>query len=246
MLGKEKFKQLRNDLKKEYRKQSLSAALQKIIEDPLTKIRFSVLDNIHADRKVKILVEGKTDVMLIEHAFIVLTDGQNPYWNIQMATEHGDTGSSQALSKALEVSLSFADDYDAIIAIYDHDNAGISEYKRLERDYNEIIPNTLKKHKNANVYIICLPVPGEMDKYLRTKQEFNFFEIEHYFPELYLKEKDMVKDLDIPGLYEIKTKKKMEFAKDVCKSTDPQLFKYFKDLFDIIDKVTNTRIEYIV
>ena len=44
----------------------------------------------------------------------------------------------------------------------------------------------------------------------------------------------------------MKTKKKMEFAKDVCKSTDPQLFKYFKDLFDIIDKVTNTRIEYIV
>lgn len=246
MLGKEKYKQLRTELKKEYRKQSLGVALQKIIEDPLTKIRFSALDNIHADRKVKILVEGKTDVMLIEHAFLVLTDGQNPYWNIKMATEHGDTGSSQAISKALESSLSYADDYDAIIAIYDHDNAGISEYKRLERDYDEMIPNTLKKHKKANVYLICLPVPGEMDKYLRTKQEFNFFEIEHYFPEQYLKEKDMVKELDIPGLYEIRTKKKTEFAKEVCKSTDPNLFKYFKDLFDIIDKVTNTKVDYIV
>ncbi len=246
MLGKDKFKQLRIELKKEYRKQSLNTALQKIIEDPISKIRFSALDNIQADRKVRILVEGKTDIMLIEHAFMVLTEGQNPYWNVQMATENGETGSSKALSKTLETSLSFADDYDAIIAIYDHDCAGLSEYKRLSRDYDEIKANTLKKHKKANVYLICLPVPGEMSKYLREKQEFNFFEIEHYFPEQYLKEKNMVKELDIPGLYEIKTKKKMEFAKEVCKSTDPQLFRNFKDLFDVIDEITKIKIDYIV
>ena len=32
--------------------------------------------------------------------------------------------------------------------------------------YIELKSGIVKKHKNANIYCLCIPVPGEMDKYL--------------------------------------------------------------------------------
>lgn len=39
----------------------------------------------------------------------------------------------------------------------------------------------MEKHKDANINIICLPIPGEMSNYLMPRFEDNYFEIEHYF-----------------------------------------------------------------
>lgn len=47
--------------------------------------------------------------------------------------------------------------------------------------------------------MVCLPVPGEMDFYLKTRQEDNYFEIEHYFGHDYLLSKNVIRKTEIPN-----------------------------------------------
>ena len=50
----------------------------------------------------------------------------------------------------------------------------------------------------------------------------------------------------LENIYEIKDKNKIPFANDICKETDPTIFKYFIDLFKKIDQVTGEQIDYII
>ena len=94
---------------------------------------------------------------------------------------------------------------------------------------------------------MCLPIPAEMIHYEQEKQEFNFFEIEHYFGYEYLKQKNMIKEREIlANVFEIKDNKKIQFANDVCKETDITVFKYFVDLFKKIDRITGVDIDYLI
>ena len=86
---------------------------------------------------------------------------------------------------------------------------------------------------------MCIPVPGEMDKYLKKEQALNKFEIEHYFGYDFLKSHDMIRETEIDGIFEIKDSKKVGFAKDICKINTPQTFAFFKDLFEVIDEICN-------
>ena len=47
--------------------------------------------------------------------------------------------------------------------------------------FEKYINDTVRKHISCEAYALLLPVPGEMDIYLKKDQSFNFFEIEHYF-----------------------------------------------------------------
>ena len=236
-LNKENYSELRNTLKKKYH--SMSPIWKNLIESPIFKTRFSLLDQVTPNRKVKLLVEGKTDAVILEHAYMVLTDGCVPYWKVQMATENGETGSEEEVKKALLTSLPYSKDYEAIIGIVDHDSAGLNCYGYLNRDYIELKSGIVKKHKNVNIYCLCIPVPGEMDKYLKKEQALNKFEIEHYFGYDFLKSHDMIRETEIEGIYEIKDSKKVGFAKDICKINTPQTFAFFKDLFEVIDEICN-------
>ena len=236
-LNKENYSELRNTLKKKYH--SMSPIWKNLIESPIFKTRFSLLDQVTPNRKVKLLVEGKTDAVILEHAYMILTDGCVPYWKVQMATENGETGSAEEVKKALLTSLPYSKDYEAIIGIVDHDAAGLNCYGYLNRDYIELKSGIVKKHKNVNIYCLCIPVPGEMDKYLKKEQALNKFEIEHYFGYDFLKSHDMIRETEIEGIYEIKDSKKVGFAKDICKINTPQTFAFFKDLFEVIDEICN-------
>lgn len=245
MMGKAEYKELRDDLKKKYH--SLSGAQKALIENTASKIRFSVLDTITVDRRVKIFVEGKTDAIILEHAFMVLTDGSTPYWKIEMASQDGKNGSSTIVTKDIEVAYSYSKDYNTIIGIYDHDHAGLGGYRGLDKKiYEELIKDTVKKHKNAEIYALVLPVPGEMKHYLQEKQIFNFFEIEHYFGDEYLEQNGMLKPTSIPNIFEVVSRKKTEFAKNVCLELNPHIFRFFLDLFKLIDKVSNVQVDYII
>lgn len=116
-LNKENYSELRNTLKKKYH--SMNPIWKNLIESPIFKTRFSLLDQVTPNRKVKLLVEGKTDAVILEHAYMVLTDGCVPYWKVQMATENGETGSAEEVKKALLTSLPYSKDYEAIIGIVD-------------------------------------------------------------------------------------------------------------------------------
>lgn len=233
LLGKESYADMRKELQKKYH--TLNELRAKLIETNTSKLRFSLIDTIMPDRKVKILVEGKTDAQILEHAYMVLTNGQSPYWNINMATVNGETGSCSAVTKAIEGALSYIDDYDAIIGIYDYDKAGISEFRRI-KNYTEIEPYSVKKHNKGNIYLMLLPIPGEMANYIQKEQEYNLFEIEHLFGHKYLQEKGMLKESPILGLYSIIDSRKTAFAEMVCKEVNPELFKNFVPLFEMIDK----------
>lgn len=244
LLGKNTYSDMRKELQHKF--YSLNELRSKLIETSTSKIRFSLIDSIKPDRKVKIFVEGKTDAQILEHAFMVLTNGQSPYWNISMATINGETGSSDSITRTIEGSLSFVTDYDAIIGLYDHDKAGLSEYRRLDRDYIENLKDSIKKHKKGNIYLVLLPVPGEMSNYLQKKQDYNIFEIEHLFGHDFLKKHNMLRETPLDGIFEIVDSRKTAFAELVCNEFNPDLFRNFVPLFEIIDGITGTLIEYNV
>lgn len=245
-LNKTNYKELRQSVSKSASK--IQPLLNVLSDDSTGKIRFSPMDSVHPNRKVKLFVEGKSDALILEHAYMTLTGGCSPYWNIAMATSNGETGSSTEVTNAIETALNYNNDYTFIIGLYDHDAAGLKEFCRLKNDYYEQIEiRCIKQRKDSNIYVICLPIPAEMIQYEQEKQEFNFFEIEHYFGHDYLKQKNMIKEEQtLHNIYEIKDKNKISFANDICKETDPAIFKYFVDLFKKIDQVTGVQVNYFI
>jgi len=244
--GKEKYKDYKAELKKKYN--TLKLPLKELSEKSAAKLRFTNLDVISAAKSVTIVVEGKTDAEIIEHAYYVLTKGQPPYWKIR-TSGNTDSGCATEVAKTLLSSYPVVDEKHTVIGLFDHDSKGLHEFRRLSSDVFEfVVNNTIRKHKKANIYALCLPIPGEMDIYLQEKQEFNFFEIEHYFGFEFLNSKDMLKATAIPDIYEISDKRsaKSTFSSEIRKYTDPELFKYFISLFKYIDKITKVEIEYSI
>lgn len=244
-LNKTNYRELRQKVSKGALK--IQPLLTILKDDPTGKIRFSPMDSIHPNRRIKIFVEGKSDAIILEHAFMVLTGGKSPYWNIAMATSNGETGSSSEVTRALEAALNYKDDYTHIIGLYDHDAAGLREFYCAKQDYEQIEERCIKRKIDSNIFMLCLPIPSEMVQYEQKKQDFNFFEIEHYFGHEYLSQKGILKEEQtLEGVFEIRDKKKIQFANDICKETDANVFKYFIDLFKKIDQITGEKIEYVV
>lgn len=250
ILGKERYKDFISELKKT--KASLSEVQRDLIKLPMSKLRFSAIDNINQPSNVTLYVEGVTDATILEHAFMVLTNGSMPYWNITTAGSRSDKNSCEEVAKTLTQSFAHWNvNKDAIyIGLFDHDNAGLGSYRgRLDaKIFNELAKDSIKKHKEANIYGLCLPVPGEYDKYLQPKQEFNFFEIEHYFSEDFLRENNMLVPTIIEGIYEISdsTGAKTKFAKKLKETSDPKIFEHFVLLFKMIDELSGVSIDYAI
>lgn len=244
LLGKERYKEFRAEVKRASK--VLSAVQKELIELPMNKLRFTPLDTIREPSKVKILVEGKTDAMILEYAFLILTDGDIPYWSIEKAGRNKEIGSCSEVVKTLEQSYALwqTDSASTIIGIFDHDAAGLGAYRGLCNDFLEIEKDKIKKHKDGEIYALCMPVPGEMDVYLQQKQEFNFFEMEHYMGIDYLIGLGVAKETSIPKIYEIVGDKVM-LAQKIRKETEPKLFTFFTLLLKEIDKISGTNINYI-
>ena len=243
LLGKEKYKDFITDIK---RKLSSSKEVCKaLIGTSVSKLRFSAFDTIHYQSNVKLLVEGKTDAAIIEYAYLVLSGGMLPYWNISKAGRNEEIGSCEQVKKTLEQAYALLDPDKIIIGLFDHDNAGLGSYRGLNTDFIELEKNTIKKHKDGNIYALCLPIPGEMEDYIKERQESNYFEIEHYFGYEYLRDAGVIKKTDIPGIYDI-TGNKINFVKKIRSETDPYIFEKFLVLFNQIDKITQEKVDYIL
>lgn len=244
LLGKTKYKELRNQVRKDYH--NLLPLNRLLLDEASGKARFSAIDTVRPFRRVKLFVEGRTDAIILEHAFLTLTHGRFPYWNVEMATQNGVTGSTHAVSKAIDAGINYAETYDYIVGLFDHDKAGLSAYRFLNKDYDELEADCIKRSKiKQNIYLLCMPIPGEMIQYLQKNQDFNYFEIEHYFGHEYLKSKDMLKeDVLHSNVYEIYDSKKVAFANSISTETNPSVFRMFVDLFKKIDQITGVQVEY--
>lgn len=223
------------------------------VETPADQLRLTSFDNIGVIKNIEIYTEGKTDPLIIEHAHNVLTNNSTPYWSIRSCGNTG-LGSGAAelrkLLEALEATLKNSYSTDKIvIGIFDNDMKGNQEFNGLKKDLFELWNNSkrIKKHKEFNIFAIKLPIPENKNHYLKEKQEFMFFSIEHYFPLDFLKEKDILDAVkDFNDIYSIKDKKKQSFAEMIKTETNSILFEDFRCLFDEIDFISNKKTEYIM
>lgn len=244
--------QQQKELKKKINKETNKLNSSKVYLSKLRagQARFSNFDVISVKR-IKIITEGITDSEIIDHAYMVLTDGHSPYWSIKPAgrlnSKGVNAGGAYEVTKTLVGTSPTLYDDELVIGIYDHDAKGLQEFRGLKDTlFSTIKQDTIKKHIDSQVWAICLPVPGVREVYLQEKQEFNFFSIEHYFDESFLLESDAIKKSGIEGIFEIKDNKKKEFSKKIRQQNDPTLFVHFLELFKEIDKITGCEGNYIV
>lgn len=231
-------KELKSEVNKQFKK--TNHVLKGVIESPTSKMRFTGFDTIHSNRKIKIVTEGKTDAIIMEHAYMVLKNGEVPYWKVKPSGN--ESGSARSVNMTLMSSKSTIDDDEFIIGLFDRDEEGISEFKRLDNNsFEETKTNTIKKHKQANIYAVLLPIPEEKSNYIFPEQNLNFFEIEHYLPHNFLLENDALKKTslsDSHNVFSIKDGKKNTIVKKVTESTDKNIFLDFCLLFNEIDTIT--------
>lgn len=241
-MGENSSKDIHKELEKTLDKNP--SIVRALLDSKMKNIRFGPLDSIRPKRSVMLIVEGKTDVQILEHAYFILTNGERPYWNID-SPEHND-GGARAVCDVLNGSLTTHDNSNILIGILDNDSEGIKNFNGHVNDNNfkATGDRRIKKGNGKNVYAIRLPIPQRLKHYRQDKQELNFFEIEHYLPLEYLQRKDRIKETGIPDVYEIKGRKNT-FASEVLKETDQELFRDFIDLFRLIDSITGREIEYI-
>ncbi len=214
---------------------------------PVGRLRFSVYDRIYPDRNYLLLTEGKTDAQIIEHAFTVLT-GQSPYWEINPV--HVSQGGANELAKILQSIGTLIKDK-KVLGIFDNDAKGNQEFNGLPKSKFNLVPEfiRLKKHIEADVFALKLPIPPFNEKYFQAEQRFCFFSIEHYFPEEYLIKHKMLATTPIPEVFEISDKgsRKSDFSKTVRNELSSDIFKDFVFLFRDIDKIFGVNeIEYQV
>lgn len=245
LLGKERYKDFILEVKKKMH--SLNSVQRKLIEEPVSRLRFTAYDSIKCPSNVTLLVEGKTDAQILEYAFLSLTNASLPYWNIEKSGRNEEKGSCEEVKKTLEQSYALwkTEPCSVIIGIFDHDNAGLGSYRGLCKDFHEIEKDSIKKHNDGEIYALCLPIPGEMSQYIQERQEFNFFGVEHYFGHNYLKRAGVLKETELNNIYVIKGKK-MTFAQNIRKEIDPTIFEHFLLLFKKIDQITHVDVDYIL
>lgn len=221
------------------------------LETPSEDLIFTSFDSITPVKHIEIFTEGKSDAVILNHAYSALTNGREPNWKVLSCETSlkSKSGGANALAKLLvKFSNSIETEYDlkkTIIGVFDNDSKGCQEFNGLDSDFVEQ-DSRIKKHKKLNIFAIKLPIPPEEEynSYHQDKQSFRFFEIEHYFPLVYLKEKNMVKETSIPNVFEIKDKKS-DFSNVIKEETDANLFRNFRILFDEINKILGQEENYI-
>lgn len=241
-LEKEKYKKLKDEIRKDHYRR-ISDPVRELIKLPASRLRFTNLDTLAIERKVQLVVEGKTDAEIIEHAYYCLTGGNFPYWSI--SSSGNISGGASEVAKTLQGAKPIAKTDSIIIGIFDHDSKGLQEFRGLKENvFKTQIVDTIRKHNDKNIFAICLPIPGEKDYYIKREQEFNFFSIEHYFDDSILEAQGLYEKTPMEGIFKIKDSKKKAFSKYIREQTEPKLFEHFVQLFSTIDKIAEVEIEY--
>ncbi len=229
-----------NELNKEIAKKFVgeNKVAQLLLDTPAKKLRFTGLDQIRSKRRVNIYTEGKSDVEIIEHAFMKLTGNTDPYWSIK--SSGNTTGGATELHGMLMKCAPMVKEDEVVIGVFDNDAKGIQEFKGLKNEIYKLIEGSkrVKKHISKNIYAIKLPIPPFRNQYFLDDQVFNYFCIEHYFEDDLLLKEGMVKETLLTDIFEINDKKKKKFSGSIRKINDPEIFKNFKFLFEQIDALS--------
>ncbi|MCM4172400.1 NACHT domain-containing protein [Arenibacter sp. TNZ] len=240
---------VRKDYKLESKKRKHINGIRFLLDHPSSELRHTNFERLQVPKKVEIFTEGKTDASIISHAFRVCTMNEEPYWNIT-AVENITTskaGGAQQLAQHLKTLSNKihteSDKTKIVIGIFDNDAKGYQEFNGLSGDFvksNGIV----KKHEFLNIFAILLPIPEDLLEFSQNKQVFKFFEIEHYFDKVLLREQKMISETSIVGVYEI-TGDKTKFNNHILNLVDPSVFSRFLSLFEELDRICNKEINYM-
>lgn len=238
------------EIKNKVRK--LNRGIRYYLDNTVDATRFTDLESIKPIKEIEIYTEGVTDAAYIMHAFKLMTKNSEPVWNVQGCQKktQKESGGSHELAKCL---LNFIDEMNdgkyqgkTIIGIFDNDAAGYQEFNGFKDENFVAFKNGyLKKNPHHPVYAMILPIPEALKKYNQEKQEFKFFEIEHYISQDVLEKNEMIKELPIDGLHEITGNKSRHLEKNL-KILDPKAFRNFETLFMLIDEINNVNNEYVL
>lgn len=236
-------KEIKNKVEKAFKK--LNEPIRTLMTTPAHRLRFSNFDLIGPDKKVNLVMEGKTDVEILEKAFNVLTDNMQPYWNAKPAGN--ESGGANEVKFTLEKSKPIVDDDRIVIGVFDNDTEGQNQFKGLNKcfeSYNN--SGRVKRLGNNSIYAIKLPVHNLRKDYLNKTYDVHYFAIEHYFSDDLLEENNMLEKTGISNIYKIKSGKsfKSKFAQKILKINDPKIFENFIPLLETIDEISGVKIDY--
>jgi len=242
-------KKMREEYKIKSKKNKYLSSIRFYLDNPAEELRFTTFEKLNQIKKVEIYTEGKTDAIIINHAFKVLTYNLNPYWNItgmeKLSTGGGATEVAKHIEKISKLTNTEYDNNKIIFGLFDNDTKGFQEFNGLDKDFL-IVNKIIKKHKNKNIFAMLLPIPEEdyYKPYHQDKQNFKFFSIEHYFSKELLLNDNMITQTPIPDVYEV-TGNKNDFASEILKNYDYKVFKHFINLFNEIDNICKKEYNYL-
>ena len=68
----------------------------------------------------------------------------------------------------------------------------------------------------------------------------------HYFGLDFLIKKKVVRETAIPNIYEVLDGRKVSFSKEMNDIDDPHIYENFLQLFQLIDKISEVDVKYIL
>ncbi len=194
---------------------------------------------VNASEKPVLLVEGKTDAILISTAWDKLHHGNDlPYEVIPCGVEHDPEargGGAEQLRRSVEFLANVTDK--TIMSIFDDDRAGNERFNGLNaKAFTVGIDVSHKHHVAKNIHSTLLPTPDNRKEFTAAaSKSYHVLCIEHYFSDDVLKNAGFDIEPILAGscVFEIaeKSKTKVKFAAE-SKDLDANEFSNFQLIFD--------------
>lgn len=222
--------------------QELSSNLINLSKDDVItslKYRFEI------ENKSIVLVEGKTDCLIIEEAWKKVMNKEMPFKLIPI-------GGHEIIQRILmDNTLVLENKENKLISIFDFDEAYNSWNKlKSQKSFNDFETNYRKcltiKNSEKNIYSLLLPIPENknieslvLSDNSKTFEGDSKLSIELLF---YSLDNDLDKYFQdkksVGGKYKYFSGKKMEFATKIVPFLDKDKFKYFEPLLKKLEEIT--------
>jgi predicted ATP-binding protein involved in virulence len=214
------------------------------------KFQEEVLTKVQSTELPVLLLEGKTDALLITSAWEKLNPGQSiPFTPVPCGVDPNPderSGGAEMLRRCLEF-LSIVTDR-TVVALFDNDRTGNEQFKSLSRKAFEQGENpSCKHHKNKPMHALLLPIPSGRELFVSDSKLTNrYLSIEHFFSDDLLQANGLKSDPVIADskVFEIdaSSRVKVTFSEN-AKNFEVSDFNNFLLIFDCISRMVSKRIE---
>jgi energy-coupling factor transporter ATP-binding protein EcfA2 len=212
------------------------------------KFQEEVLTKVQSTELPVLLLEGKTDALLITSAWEKLNpETPIPFTPVSCGIDpDGNDGGAETLRRCVEF-LSIVTDK-TIIALFDNDRIGNEQFNSLKKEsFQQREDSSIKHHKNKPIHALLLPIPNGRELFVSsTRITYRYLSIEHFFSDELLHSHGLKSDPIIADstVFEIagSSKVKVKFA-EKAKNFESSDFNNFSLIFDCISMMILKKIE---